>query len=387
MKSKKSAVPKEIMAASVEERIGYFEKYGVSHTNIASAFEKTMDAIHSARGPRVIIVAGPTGVGKSRLVSRIYRTILEENQQAMIDEPDLIPVLSGNAIAPHGLLFSFKEFYTRLLNRADEPLVDRKLLIPRQHHMFADLPAAAYSESATVDVLRRSVEVCMKRRRTKVLIIDEAHHMLMVNKRDRLEFQFEAIKSLSLETQATIVLVGTYKLLDIRDQSGQLVRRSEIVHFPRYDMRVKTDRTHFLSALAALASHLPIENGFDVTAHGDEIYQKCGGCIGVLKEWLTRALQQYFHKKEKSFSWEFVKQYAMSNRAMKTIIEEAMIGEEKQIDISGDELAKLLRTGISPQMEASGQAPAVSGSGTKKKPAHGVGTRAPRRDPTGGAYA
>jgi len=73
----------------------------------------------------------------------------------------------------------------------------------------------------------------------EVMIIDEAHHMLMVRKNDMasLEFQFEAIKSLALETQTTIVLVGTYRLLDIRDLSGQLVRRSEIIHFPRYDCR------------------------------------------------------------------------------------------------------------------------------------------------------
>ena len=63
----------------------------------------------------------------------------------------------------------------------------------------------------------------MRQRKARYFIIDEAHHMLMVKGADALEHQFEAVKSLTLETDGIIVLCSTYKLLDIRDMSWQPV--------------------------------------------------------------------------------------------------------------------------------------------------------------------
>ncbi|MDP0919824.1 hypothetical protein Q6272_32795, partial [Klebsiella pneumoniae] len=72
-----------------------------------------------------------------------------------------------------------------------------------------------------------------------------------------LENQFEALKSLADMCNATLVLLGTYKLLEIRDHSAQLRRRSQIVHFPSYRLEEANDRKAFKSALAAFAKELP----------------------------------------------------------------------------------------------------------------------------------
>jgi hypothetical protein len=294
----------------------------------------------------------------------------------MQSEVDLVPVLYGNAIAPNGASFCWKDFYVRLLARAMEPLIDRKVLAPRQLSFFPDERPSSRNESATSDTLRRTVEECMRRRRTRLLIIDEAHHMLMVNNPKRLEFQFEALKSLAIETKATIVLIGTYRLLDIRDQSGQLVRRSEIVHFPRYDIRSVPDKKEFHRVLESFVDHLPLPERPSLSQHAKQFYMYSGGCVGILKEWLARAYARHLETNNVSFNWDFVSQFALTKKALGTIVEEALNGEEKLSDISEGELEKLLMMGL-PKLVASAKSPVQKG----------VGKRKPIRDTAGDAYA
>lgn len=87
-------------------------------------------------------------------------------------------------------------------------------------------------------------------------MIDEAQHILLASNRQRLECQFESLKSLAAETGTTILLVGTYRLLEILDQSAQLTRRCQVVNFPRYDMRQKADRNMFIKILSHLSEKL-----------------------------------------------------------------------------------------------------------------------------------
>jgi hypothetical protein len=197
----------------------------------------------------------------------------------------------------------------------------------------------------------------------------------MVNNPKRLEFQFETLKSLAIETKATIVLVGTYRLLDIRDQSGQLVRRSEIIHFPRYDHRNMEGKIGFVQALNTLAGRLPLNEFPNLQANADEFYVRSVGCVGILKDWLSRAYARHLELNNKNFDWKFIQGFAQPVKALETITAEALLGEEKVQDKPVADLMNLLNFGL----------PSVTGKSKK----HGivVGKRSPVRDPAGEAYA
>lgn len=360
-----------------------FAEYTVSHPHIERAYRTALDAIRGANhSPQVVIIAGPTGVGKTRLAKSLYRQLGKDYKTESASSPEQIPVLFGNAVATLGASFSWKDFITRLLTRAGEPLTDKKLAIAEQQNLFADLPLIRFKENSTTDALRIALEKCLRERKVRTLIIDEAHHMLMVkNKSDRstLEFQFEAIKSLALETQTTIVLIGTYRLLDIRDLSGQLIRRSEIIHFPRYDVRIEGQRKQFAAVLKQFLAKLPISHPFLVGRDLDHFYNKCCGEVGILKDWLVRALNRYYQsEKRPAFDHAFIDGYALANKALRTIATEALLGEEKLGDISEDELRKLYIEGI-PQIPDGMQKP----QGKRPPP----GRRKPARDPVGAPNA
>lgn len=369
--------PRELLSKPIAERIEYFDSCKIQHMMLEKVSQQMEQALHGHAAPKIIINAGPTAVGKTTLASTLYNRISHQYAEQMNSERDFVPVMKINAIAPNGASFNWKDFYIRVLELAVEPLIDRKVIVPRQLDLFPETPRSIVSPRAVGDELRRAVEACLRRRRTKYLIIDEAHHILMVNNPKRLEFQFEALKSLAIETKATIVLVGTYRLLDIRDQSGQLVRRSEIIHFPRYDHRQKDQKVGFVQALNTLAGRLPLDEFPNLQEHAEKFYHRTIGCVGILKEWLSRAYARHLEIGNKHFDWDFIEKFALSVKALETIAEEALLGEEKLRDDSVTNLINLLNS----------ERPIEMGSQQKRKAGTTIGKRRPVRDPAGGAYA
>lgn len=381
-KSKRDFDP-ALLRAGVEARVANFKQRTTNHPSISAAHRRAIAALGCSTGPRVVMIAGPTGVGKTTLARAIWRHAMNRYAAEAAQDPGCVPVIGINAIPPNGASFNWKDFYIRLLQAHGEILIDRKLLIPRQSEIFPELPAPSPLERSVTDALRRSVENCLRLRKTKVLIIDEAHHLLMVNDPRRLEFQFEALKSLTIETEVIIVLVGTYRLLTIRDQSGQLVRRSEIIHFPRYDRRNQGDTAAFGKALSTFQAQLPLEKEPEFMSEAEYFYLKSAGCIGILKDWLTRCLEQAIRENSNTIDVAFADRFALSNKSLRTIIEESMNGEQELSDIGLDEIKKLLTDEATDMADATKSPKEAKSVSNRRR----VGERRPVRDPIGGLRA
>lgn len=371
--------PAHLLDAATKNRVQYFRNCVIEHANQQECFTRAISAINSACSPMIIQVVGPTGAGKSTLAIHLYQALLEQYVDLIENDPGAVPIAILDAIAPNGSSFNWKDFYIRLLEKHGDILTDRKTLLPRQYDLFEGCAVPIHQERTTTEALRRTTEKCLKNRKTKVLIIDEAHHLLMVNNPKRLEFQFEALKSLTIESNVVIVLVGTYKLLAIRDQSGQLVRRSEVAHFPRYNLRQKEDQRNFLNALVELQRQLPLPVMPNLSADVRYYFLKSGGSIGILKDWLSRCLEHAILRGMQTFDHIFAEKFALSNKALITILDEAIEGEIALEDASIDEVKELLYRVANRSKLVSLNEPAAKRAGK-------VGERRPVRDKTGNSH-
>lgn len=197
--------------------------------------------------------------------------------------------------------------------------------------------------------------------------------MLLVNSQQRLECQFECLKSLTIQTGVTILLTGTYRLLDILEQSGQLTRRSQVVNFPRYDMRRSTDLLGFRKVLGFLEAELSKYVPTRLDENAEYFYRKSAGCVGILKDWLTLCLEYALKEKVSVIDATFADRFALKNRGLLTITEEACLGEAKLADVADDRLVDLLKNGVLLARDA----PSLPTQ--KRRP----GQRNPKRDPVG----
>jgi len=381
--------------ASTPREVEDFQRAKLHHPRYTEAFTRTWSLATRGSGAKVVIVAGPTGVGKSTLGVSLMKTAQREAEQTCIDDPSIVPAVLVKAIPPHGRSFNWKEFYIRTLEQLREPLIDRKVWSTQQLSLLGpEIAGKTAADGLDTELLRRSLEQAFKRRHTRFLIVDEAHHMLLCHDQKQLVFQFETLKSLADMCDTTLVLLGTYKLLMIRDYSAQLIRRSQIVHFPCYAHHLIADRKAFKSVLAGFAGHLAVKMEPTLAIDVSYFFRKTAGCVGILRDLLRDALYEALEKGEGCISREIVDRVAQPNRAIKTIIEEAAEGSVALEDIDSAVVDALIQK--SPKEIVVGRLrergdvdidfPAVPGRASRPaaKRVGPVGQRLPTRDRVGG---
>ena len=371
----------------LETRVVNFQQSTAEHAKLKAAYELARIACGRVGSEKVVIVTGPTGVGKSTMARKLYRDLRNDCRDEVGASPDIIPVLGLSAVPATGRTFSWKDFYIRLLHQARDPVTNTSLLAPSTPDLLGDVIVDSPADRMVADKLRRCVETALKRRKCRWLIIDEGHHILLHKDALVNQIQFETLKSLASETNATIVLVGTYKLLDIRDRSGQLMRRSDIIHLPRYDLLKHEDQDSFIQVLKRFEGYFDLAIPPVLVKDSTQFLIKTIGCVGILKEWLARAYAEYLRLGRTSpFDINFALPYALPNKALITIATEATEGEEKLRDVNDRALVNILTSRqVDPSAErwapVNGKRPSIPTP--KQAGRRRVGERNPKRDPVG----
>src|SRR3989344_4045714 len=110
------------------------------------------------------------------------------------------------------------------------------------------------------------------------------------------------------------------------------------------------DEDRFTDVLNAFLESMQIPKEPDLLAHADYFFVKSVGCVGVLKDWLDRALVDALSTPEQVLTWDIIKRQELTNRQLVRLVNEALAGELRLEDVPDDDLASLLGLDYTPSI-------------------------------------
>lgn len=360
--------PPELLSQPPAARLAYFQQKVVAHPHLKETHHQLWRAIQQPGGASLIFVFGPTGVGKTTLRCRLEQQLWEAGRAAIERDPGHIPVVGLEVAVADADGFRWRDYYKRALAALDEPMIDHKTL--------PDSKSVGLNTSGGYKVtseLRWALEQALRHRRPTAFIVDEAQHFKRIVGGRRLLDQMDTLKSLANLTGTTHVMIGTYELLGFAQLSAQLDRRSCEIHFPRYHIDIPEEMLAFKRVLMTFQRHLPLTGEPDLVSQADYFYECSVGCVGVLKDWLTRALAAALENGQETLTKTVLEQQVLPTRKLLRMAREIREGEEALTANSRarTELHSLLGMSIEPVEQHS--------SGVSRK----VGKRNPVRDLVG----
>lgn len=356
-----------MLSSEAHATIETFRDLTLAHPKLLAVDREVRSFVHEPADTGVLLIAGPTGVGKSTLKRKVVGTLAAEFASHPIYAPDgrrIGAPMQFDTPAAAGGNFSWTEYYIAGLEGVDHPAPQAIVHVPED-------PRAPIVKGRprSVGDLRRTFITAVRHALPAAIAEDEAQHLGAVGDGARLVAQLEMIKSQADETGRPFLLFGTYDLLRLRNLSGQLGRRCREINFARYDIRATADWKSFCAVLRSFAAHLPIDDA-TVLDNAEWIYVRTAGCVGTLKQWLTRSLVDALETGDREIGIESLERTALPVATLTAIAEEIELGE-RQLSEGADDLRAL--------EELLGLTAAIAPK-AKRAPRRRPGRRLPTRD-------
>ena len=269
-----------------------FKAYAVWHPRLMQVQTQLLHTIWEPAEVAFVVVCGPSGVGKSRLAEVLTRRL--NTPKPGLHEESRRRALLINTRPPDGALFHRTSYYQKGLQLLGKTTVERHIAVdiqtwePSIEKKGPRSKTTAYQDHPEV---RDAYEEELRLQALRVVILDEAQHLIGTSDGKQPKDQLNWIKSMTTETGVLHLLIGTYGLLPFCNLDGQMARRGLEIHFSRYHIEDASDCLAFCSACSSLLKQIPLAVDHDILMQRWwYFFEGSVGCIGVLKQWLVRAL-------------------------------------------------------------------------------------------------
>lgn len=373
-----------------ETRLREFQNLKINHPILNESFEELWEAVKSYNDGSLILLFGPTGVGKTTIMGLLEKRLLEELKDELLADREMIPLVKAEIMGSSTSKFDWKDFYREILIELSEFSIDNRVDFTKwetRHQPWLPFDNDNYSykniandNRSTESRLRKSVEQALRHRRPKVVLLDEAQHLTALSTGRNLLDQQNVIKSLANRTETTHALFGSYELMSFCDLNGQIARRTVNVHFRRYVNTSKKDMTDFENIIWNFQQQLPLEEETDLISHTRYLYEGCFGCIGILKDWLYRSLVKLFSGQGKILTLQHLERTKLDAIKLVKIAQECIDGERRSEQESAEAVVKL-RAYLGYAQGKDNSINVVKNKTIRNK--NGVGNRRPYRDKVG----
>ncbi len=406
------AISPRQLSAEAAARLKQFKEYAVLHPQLAQVDQQLTRAIEEPAGFAYVLLYGPSGVGKTtvlRQIERRYREVAVSSAPSLLaslahlGQPPSVPLLVMETRPPDGPAFNRADYYRTALKQLGEYTYERRTIVDIDAETTWEQKkgrgggvrgkAALFNDAPE---LRHALEDVIARRGVRAVLLDEAQHLLKLSSGVRLIDQLDWLKSMTNVTGVVHILIGTYELLALRHLNGQAARRGLEIHFPRYQFQHEPDQRAFQGVLLTLLQHVPLSVDQEaLLSQWPYFYERSIGCVGVLKDWLVRAVAATLADGQSVLTLARLQEYALPEAQCESMAMEAASGvQELHYTASRRErLWSLLGMSAAAERKLDAQAEPVTHTfgataeteeaPPQKKTTRHVGQRAPGRDAVG----
>lgn len=367
-----------------------FKAYAVWHPRLLQVQTQLLHTIWEPAEVAFVVVCGPSGVGKSRLAEVLARR-LNTPKPGSNGEARKRALLI-NTRPPDGALFHRTNYYQKGLALLGKTTFDRHIKVDIE--TWESSGEKKRPKSKTTDYqdhpeVRDAYEEELRRLALRVVILDEAQHLIVTSDGKQPKDQLNWIKSMTTETGVLHLLIGTYGLLPFCNLDGQMARRGLELHFSRYHIEDESDCLAFCNACSSLFKQIPLVVDHDtLMQRWWYFFEGSDGCIGVLKQWFVRALYLALREGTGTLTLTHLEQCILSGAKRARMNADARSGEAEfqYANASSEPLLGLNGLPAASTLEHD-HAPAPStltidhSNGTKQNPR--VGERPPQRGEIG----
>ncbi len=298
-----------------------------SHRNFEATHALVQSLATYAPQGSMILIAGASGTGKSTLSRRLLSSLT--GPPTSWPEGSL-PIISTSICNDVQGLFSSKNFVIRLLDAVQHPFYSaspgHSSASPSHDPELAlERIRLRYSEPH----LRLALESAIAYRETKLILLDEAQHLLKSGSERKAIDNLDSIKGLAERTGTTILLLGTFEIVPIWNRSAQLNRRLQDVVLHRYYSDCPDDLEEFARILEAYEELLPLHRKLSLVKEAEYIYGCTMGIIGELSRLFTGACARMSAMQKTSIDLPTLKLAAHCAAKLQTLRRETLGGESE----------------------------------------------------------
>ncbi len=259
-------------------------KQRIEHANYMRVLDDLCAQILVAAPGEVIVLVGPSRVGKLKVLSDALSKLLRTEPGHVDDQPYVYFEAENSSQDGE---FSTKEFMRAACAAIKHPIYG--VARPDDPHgqkldaLILNTPQA---------LLRHAFETFIPIRKTRYVVMDEAQHFAYVRGGDvNAAKLLDSYKCLANKTGCVLILVGSYKLLQLLALAPHLLGRQLPIEFARYRADTMNDLVAFESILEQYSVHFKFKKKqVNLRCWNELLFAHSFGCIGHLSRWLRSAL-------------------------------------------------------------------------------------------------